>query len=340
MTEHFDSPAQEIAHLRKLLEDKQQELDEVETSFSEFQEFSKQLEGELEQELAASEKKHAELLTQHKRLKDEHENSLEKLARLSKESSTLISTLQEEVNKLTQTRNNLTKDIRKLEQENDSLERRERVLSVSVTDLQEKLEKAMEENVWLQSELDEQKVQSEEAVQRLRDEIRDLKLELSIMERKSAAATLAKPESPALGKRDSGQVDYSTRPPKSPRRHHPSNGTVGHTAISMVSDMLSLVKDLEVRISTYRHNRSLYTPPASPRSSPHNMRKENGNNNNIAKEKEKEEEFRLKLSIKSLNKDKSMIGDGIDDDDDLDKELKELDGANFNEPVKMDESAS
>lgn len=75
---------------------------------------------------------------------------------------------------------------------------------MSVADLQDRLERVMEENVWLQTELDEQKIQMDEQTQRLRDEIRgmlcyylyfvsfilvltlniDLKLEISIMERK------------------------------------------------------------------------------------------------------------------------------------------------------------
>jgi hypothetical protein len=38
--------------------------------------------------------------------------------------------------------------------------------------LQDRLERVMEENVWLQSELDEQRIQSDEQIQRLRDEIR------------------------------------------------------------------------------------------------------------------------------------------------------------------------
>lgn len=72
----FATPAEEIAYLKKALEDKQQEVDEVEASFSEFQEFSKQLEEEMEAELKSNEKKYAELLTVHKRLKEEHENTV------------------------------------------------------------------------------------------------------------------------------------------------------------------------------------------------------------------------------------------------------------------------
>lgn len=282
----FASPAEEIAHLKKVLEDKQQELDEVESSFSEFQEFSKQLEEEMEQELQASEKKYAELLSQHKRLKEEHENTVERMTRSSKESSTLINNLQEELSRVTQSRNLLQQNIRKLEQENDTLEQRERVLTVSVGDLQDRLERVMEENVWLQSELDEQRIQSDEQIQRLRDEIRDLKLEISIMERKNA--TKHESSHPKLKREHSTtQKDHEKeggegkpRPSKSPRRAqhntlpHPHPHThplqnnqpnIGAAAISMVSDMLNLVKDLEVRIATYRHNKTFVTPAISPR---------------------------------------------------------------------------
>lgn len=72
----FATPAEEIAYLKKALEDKQQEVDEVESSFQEFQEFSKQLEEEMELELKSNEKKYAELLNVHKRLKEEHENTV------------------------------------------------------------------------------------------------------------------------------------------------------------------------------------------------------------------------------------------------------------------------
>lgn len=72
----FATPQEEIAHLKKLLENKQQELDEVEGSYSEFQEFSKQLEEEMEQDLQAAEKRCADISSQHKRLKEEHDNTL------------------------------------------------------------------------------------------------------------------------------------------------------------------------------------------------------------------------------------------------------------------------
>jgi len=220
-------------------------------------------------------------------LKEEHENTVERMARSSKESATLINNLQEELTRVTQSRNLLQQNIRKLEQENDTLEQRERVLTVSVGDLQDRLERVMEENVWLQSELDEQRIQSDEQIQRLRDEIRDLKLEISIMERKNA--TKHESSHPKLKREHSTtQKDHDNkeggegkpRPSKSPRRAqhntlphphphaHPlqnNNPNIGAAAISMVSDMLNLVKDLEVRIATYRHNKTFVTPAISPR---------------------------------------------------------------------------
>lgn len=48
------------------------------------------------------------------------------MGRTSKESSTLINSLQEELSRVTQSRNVLQQNIRKLEQENDTLEQRER----------------------------------------------------------------------------------------------------------------------------------------------------------------------------------------------------------------------
>jgi len=254
--------------LRKLLEDKQQELDESDHNFADFQLFSKQLEDEMEQELRGAEKKVADLESKYKRLKDEYEKLVDKSSTQTKESSLLISTLQEELNKSTQQRISLQKDLRRVEQENDTLERRERMLSTSVADLQERLEKVMEENVWVQSELDEHHAQADESVQRLRDEIRDLKLELAIMERKNSTTPKTEGTAPHLGKREhlSPAMDVTVRPPKSPRRHTSTpNFNAPPIAIGMVSDMLNLVKELEVRIASYKNNRSLLSPPASPR---------------------------------------------------------------------------
>lgn len=268
----FNTPQEEITFLRKALEDKQQEVDEIEHNFADFQQFSKQLEDEMEQELQASEKKHSDLESKYKRLRDDYEKLMDKSSTQSKESSLLISTLQEELNKVTQQRNSLQKDLRRLEQENDTLERRERMLTTSVADMQERLEKVMEENVWVQSELDEQSAQADESVQRLRDEIRDLKLEIAIIEKKNGSPTRGETLVPSPVKLELSipiiTIETPTRPPKSPRHNPRIPSSAPPLAIGMVSDMLNLVKELEVRIASYKSNKSLLSPPASPRLDP------------------------------------------------------------------------
>ena len=47
-----------------------------------------------------------------------------------------------------------------------------RELSASIQDITEKANKVIEENAWLQTEFDDQKAKSQEAIQRFRDEIR------------------------------------------------------------------------------------------------------------------------------------------------------------------------
>ncbi|EGG16610.1 Lis-interacting protein [Cavenderia fasciculata] len=183
-TPSFATPQEEVMYWKKCLEDKQQEVDDLEQNFNEYQEFSKQLEEEMETELRACEKKHTDLVSQHARLKNDYENIQDKLNGVSRESSSLIASLQDEVDKLKHFKQSLLGDKRKLEQENDTLERRERASSASVQDLSEKLDRVMEENVWMQSELEESKQNADETIQRLREEMRELKQDISVKDNK------------------------------------------------------------------------------------------------------------------------------------------------------------
>merc|ERR1712063_165290 len=96
------------------------------------------------------------------------------------ESMRTISRLQEELRELRELSEALGVEKRKLEQENDDLERRERELSASVHDLQERVDVGTEKSVIMNLELEELRVSSQEVIQRLKDEIRDQKHELSI----------------------------------------------------------------------------------------------------------------------------------------------------------------
>ncbi|EFA85161.1 Lis-interacting protein [Heterostelium album PN500] len=274
----FNSQDEEIAYWKKSLEDKQQELDDLEINFNEYQEFSKQLEEEMEGELKACEKKYSEIQSLHARTKNEYESVQDKLNNVSRESSKLISSLQDEVSKLQHDRTNLLQDRRKLEQENDSLERRERVASASVSDLTFKLDKLMEENVWIQSELEESKAAADETIQRLREDIRDLRQELSARERKN----IIKPISTEKSKRENPMSFHIPRPNKSQRQKAEDTPATGaSSSLSVVSELINLVTDLESRITNFRsktvssnsssnnnNNNNSTSPISSPTASP------------------------------------------------------------------------
>ncbi|KYQ93543.1 Lis-interacting protein [Tieghemostelium lacteum] len=266
----FNSPQEEIAFWKKQVEDKQQDLDSLENNFTEYQEFSKQLEEEMERELKACEKKYADMQSQHMRLKNDHENILDKLNGVSKESSKLITNLQDEISKLQTTKQTLLEERRKLEQENDYLERRERASSASINDLTEKLDRVVEENVWMQSELEESKEAADETIQRLRDDIRDLRQELSVRERRkttSIQGLLSKPPTTEKSKRENPLSMNIPRPTKSQRNRVEDNATSKRSgSLVIVQDLINMVSDLENKISNFKGQKSIVSSSPSPSS--------------------------------------------------------------------------
>ncbi|KAM9973007.1 hypothetical protein ACTFIR_012378 [Dictyostelium discoideum] len=254
----FTTPQEEIQYWKKRVEDKQQEMDDLETTFTEFQDFSKQLEEEMEDELRICEKKCADLASLYARLKNDHETIVDKLNTTNKESSKLINSLQDEVTKLQTTKQSLLEDKRRLEQDNDSLERRERNSSASVIDLSDKLDRVMEENVWMQSELEESKQVADETIQRLRDDIRDLRHELSVRERKPSSASnsingKSNGEKSINIKRENPTAYNIPRAQKSQRQRTEDTASSSRaSSLVVVNDLINLVTDLETRISNFK----------------------------------------------------------------------------------------
>merc|ERR1712165_650718 len=70
--------------------------------------------------------------------------------------------------------------VRELEQQNDDLERAKRSTLASLEDFEGRMNAAIERNAFLESELDE-KENLKMAVQRLKDETRDLRSELKVL---------------------------------------------------------------------------------------------------------------------------------------------------------------
>jgi DNA repair exonuclease SbcCD ATPase subunit len=154
--------------------------------FDEFQKSSRELEQELELELKQKEDSIKELQKYNHRLNVDNEALKTKLNENNLTSQRQIAALQDELNKLRSTKDQLSKRVRELEQSNDNLEQTNRCAMFSLGEFETKLNEALERNAILESELDE-KDQLAEAVQRLRDEARDLKQELAVRQHRSGS---------------------------------------------------------------------------------------------------------------------------------------------------------
>jgi len=103
-----------------------------------------------------------------------------KLEQCHKEYAFQINELQTELVEIKSIKDELHKYVRTLEQQNDDLERAKRSTLASLEDFEVKMNATIERNAFLESELDE-KESLKAAVQRLKDETRDLRQELRIV---------------------------------------------------------------------------------------------------------------------------------------------------------------
>lgn len=158
---------------------------ELEAELEEFQQSSRDLERELEAQLEQSEKRNSDLTAANSRLTLEVENVKLKLSEVSTSTSEHISELEQELKVTKETNEQLIVEIRDLEQSNDDLERAQRALAASLEEFESKFNEQIEKNVFLECELGE-KSDLEIMIQRLKDEVRDLKQELQIQEQRSA----------------------------------------------------------------------------------------------------------------------------------------------------------
>lgn len=158
---------------KKAAQDAKEELDE-------FQEGSRELEAELEAQLEQAEMKTKELKAMSNRLQMENEQLRDKLEQCSREYHYQISELETELSEIKGIKEKLHKYVRELEQQNDDLERVKRSTLASLEDFEGRMNSAIERNAFLESELDE-KESLKMSVQRLKDETRDLRSELKVL---------------------------------------------------------------------------------------------------------------------------------------------------------------
>jgi len=254
----FSSPQEEAEYWRRKYEDKDKELEELEETFTDFQQSSKELESELERELQTTEKKLKDINSQYHRLKGEQEEMSEKSRRSADDAGKKIHNLQDDLEAVRKSNKEFRRDKQRLEQENDELERRVRVAEASLHDLSEKLNKTLEENAWLQTELEDRTNRSQETIQRLKDEIRDLQLEITILNQKLIDSSI---EIPQVRDQESKEIKVEQVVTTSTEQQslvtrsrafsnalsaYKTNGK--DASIGLVDDILLLVKDMERKL--------------------------------------------------------------------------------------------
>ncbi|KAI5787011.1 NUDE protein [Peziza echinospora] len=159
----------------------------LESELNEFQASSRELEAELEKELEASEKQHRNLRDKNESLRYEVEEWKTKYKQSKAEANTAQNALQKEVTTLREQNRAFQMRLRDMEVSNDHFETQERIVKSSLEDLETKYNVSIERGVMLEAEIHAGEAERESLrieVQRLRDELSDMKVEVDITHEK------------------------------------------------------------------------------------------------------------------------------------------------------------
>ncbi|TRY76896.1 hypothetical protein TCAL_09584 [Tigriopus californicus] len=179
-TPTFASPTAEAEFWKDRARQLQLDVTETKNELEEFHLSSRELEAELEMQLEQAEDRLKDSRSLANRLRMENDQIRDKLEQCQREYHCQVSDLQSELLEIKTIREQLSKYVRDLEQQNDDLERAKRSTLASLEDFEGRLNAAIERNAFLESELDE-KESLKAAVQRMKDETKDLKSELRVL---------------------------------------------------------------------------------------------------------------------------------------------------------------
>ena len=147
--------------------------------------------------------------------------------------------------------------MRQLEQQNDDLERAKRSTLASLEDFEVKMNATIERNAFLESELDE-KESLKAAVQRLKDETRDLRQELRIVTAPAPSGHCTPKR--AFSLESPSYIPGPSVPDNDKSRHQDSNKasssltpSARQSALNIVGDLLKKVGALELKLSSCRN---------------------------------------------------------------------------------------
>ncbi|KAL8293717.1 hypothetical protein RQP46_000418 [Phenoliferia psychrophenolica] len=182
----FDSPDAAVKHYQQLCESLQSQLADANSDIQEFTESSRDLQEELEKELAAMEASEKNMRKGLDEARGEMEDWKSKYTASLRDHTNTMTHMQRELESLRASEKALRTKLRDMELDNDDLEKSEREKDSSLQDFEARYGKSLERIALLEEEL-VNKAQLEEEAQRLRDELRDLGEEMSVM--KSQATT-------------------------------------------------------------------------------------------------------------------------------------------------------
>jgi len=176
--------------------------------------------------------------------------------------------MQRELDSLRSLQEKFVVKTRELEIGFDDLERNERAAQSSLMDLENKYNKAIERNVILENEL-EGKNHLIVQVQRLKDELKDVSIELAILKNKQDGEYGPPPPSsepvspPALSEPVSTpkREFYNPSSPQVTPSHQNNPMDQNSNTVRMVQEMVGRVKSIEARLVSCR---SLVTPLLAP----------------------------------------------------------------------------
>ncbi|KAI8095068.1 uncharacterized protein B0P05DRAFT_524573 [Gilbertella persicaria] len=281
----FNSIQEELDYWRSHAENLENTLQDTRAALDEFQVSSRELEEELEKELQTTEKAYNDLKSRCEHFKRDAEDWKAKYTESKHEQNITMVQMQREIDILRATEESFRKKVLELELDNDDLERTERAATSSLTDLEMKLNKAIERNVILENEI-QAKDNLTEQTQRLKDELNEAHQELSVLRsqsskqqeyieelenkveevekknRQQAALNEQQNRSPTPD-RGSGYYDpYSrNRTTRIPRTSASGSLSASSNPVKMVQEMVGRVRSLEARLQSCR---SLVTPLLNP----------------------------------------------------------------------------
>ncbi|KZO90305.1 hypothetical protein CALVIDRAFT_542788 [Calocera viscosa TUFC12733] len=179
-TEFDPVSAHSAEEWRRMCIEKQSLLEETTEELGEFRVTSAEIEHEMDKELKEKEKTVTNLTVRLGKVELERDDWKSKFMKLQATFNTTTNSLQRELDSFRKMTTEYKTQVRELEMGNDDLERNERYAMSSLAEMEEKFNRATEEKIMLEHELMSKAAQEEE-MQRLRDELRDVNLEVAIM---------------------------------------------------------------------------------------------------------------------------------------------------------------